>query len=234
MLFLGPTPRLNLVSSVRVAAEGLVDVVDEVRELARSERRRVAWVVGPSCRPADAQERLVALGLVPADTPPFEPVVTAMALTEPPATGDTDDVEVRPVTSRDDYALSDEIMSSGFGVSEEDHATLAASGDQRYAAYLQRDDYIRFLALVDGEPVAAAGANACERGLLLGGAATLPGARGKGAYRALVRARWEEAVRRGTPALAIQAGAMSAPILERVGFEPLTDLAVLLDPTTDT
>jgi len=33
-----------------------------------------------------------------------------------------------------------------------------------------------------------------------------------------VRARWDEAVRRGTPALAVGAGAMSRPILERLGF----------------
>ena len=41
----------------------------------------------------------------------------------------------------------------------------------------------------------------------------------RGAYRAVVRARWDEAVRRGTPALAVGAGQMSRPILERLGFE---------------
>ena len=34
---------------------------------------------------------------------------------------------------------------------------------------------------------------------------TLPDARGRGAYRALVRARWDDAVRRGTPALVVHA-----------------------------
>jgi hypothetical protein len=33
-----------------------------------------------------------------------------------------------------------------------------------------------------------------------------------------VRARWDEAARRGTPALAVGAGPMSQPILERLGF----------------
>ena len=42
--------------------------------------------------------------------------------------------------------------------------------------------------------------------------------RGRGAYRALVRARWDVAVERGTPALTVSAGAMSRPILERLGF----------------
>ena len=43
-------------------------------------------------------------------------------------------------------------------------------------------------------------------------------ARGRGAYRALVRARWDAAVERGTPALTVMAGSMSAPILDRLGF----------------
>ena len=41
---------------------------------------------------------------------------------------------------------------------------------------------------------------------------------GLGAYRALVRARWEAAAARGTPVLTVGAGAMSRPILERLGF----------------
>jgi predicted GNAT family N-acyltransferase len=48
---------------------------------------------------------------------------------------------------------------------------------------------------------------------------TLPSARGRGAYRALIAARWDEAVARGTPALAVQAQETSRPILERCGFE---------------
>jgi predicted acetyltransferase len=55
--------------------------------------------------------------------------------------------------------------------------------------------------------------------VLLSGGATAPWARGRGAYRALVRARWEDAAARGTPTLAVQAGSMSAPILRRLGFE---------------
>jgi GNAT superfamily N-acetyltransferase len=52
----------------------------------------------------------------------------------------------------------------------------------------------------------------------LAGGGTRPDRRGRGAYRALVRARWDAAVERGTPALTVGAGAMSRPILERLGF----------------
>ena len=68
-----------------------------------------------------------------------------------------------------------------------------------------------------------------EHGLLLYGGATLPHARGRGAYRALLRVRWDDAVALGTPALITQGGAMSRPILERLGFERVGEVDVLLD-----
>ena len=48
-----------------------------------------------------------------------------------------------------------------------------------------------------------------------------------------MQARWDEAVKRGTPALVILAGAMSRPILDRVGFRRVCEVSVLLDPETD-
>ncbi|MGH3102662.1 MAG: GNAT family N-acetyltransferase, partial [Gaiellaceae bacterium] len=57
----------------------------------------------------------------------------------------------------------------------------------------------------------------------------LPNARGRGAYRALVAARWAAAVARGTPALITQAGAMSRPILNRLGFRELAEIRIFLD-----
>ena len=76
-----------------------------------------------------------------------------------------------------------------------------------------------FVALVDGEVVGQAavifGAHA---GFLVGGS-TKKEMRGRGVYRALVRARWDAAVERGTPALTVKAGRMSHPILERLGFQ---------------
>jgi GNAT superfamily N-acetyltransferase len=80
-----------------------------------------------------------------------------------------------------------------------------------------------------GEPVAAATALLTPVGVFLGGAATLPEARGRGAFRALVHARWEEAVRRGTPFLAVEAGPQSRPVLERLGFERIGETEAFLD-----
>ena len=54
----------------------------------------------------------------------------------------------------------------------------------------------------------------------LAGATTLPDYRGRGAFRALVRARWEAAEERGTPALIVGAGKMSRPRPAREFWDP--------------
>ena len=82
---------------------------------------------------------------------------------------------------------------------------------------------------MDGDPVARASAAFGEHAVSLFGGATLPEARGRGAYRALVAARWEDAVARGTPVLVTQAGRMSQPILAQLGFRPVCEIRVLLD-----
>ena len=89
--------------------------------------------------------------------------------------------------------------------------------------------YGRYLAFLGGEPVAAADAIYLDEVVVMCGGATLPKARGKGAYRALIAARWEEGRRRGAPVLVTQAGSMSRPILRRLGFEEVVQIQIYLD-----
>jgi hypothetical protein len=86
-----------------------------------------------------------------------------------------------------------------------------------------------YLAFLDGEPVARGSASFSERGATLFGGSTLPEARGRGAYRALVAARWRDAVARGTPVLVTQASPMSRPILAQLGFREVCEIRILLD-----
>jgi len=85
------------------------------------------------------------------------------------------------------------------------------------------------VASIDGEVVAAGTSAPTEHGLLLYGGATRPSARGRGAYRAVLHARWHDAVANGTPALITQGGSMSQPILERLGFARVGEIHMLLD-----
>ena len=66
-------------------------------------------------------------------------------------------------------------------------------------------------------------------GALMGGAVA-PWARGRGAYRALVRARWDASAARGVPRLVTSAGAMSRPVLEGLGFRRIGEVRLLRDP----
>jgi GNAT superfamily N-acetyltransferase len=86
-----------------------------------------------------------------------------------------------------------------------------------------------YLAYVDGRPVGRATGSFSEHGVTLFGASVLPEARGRGAYRALVAARWADAVERGTPLLVTQAGPMSHPILVRLGFREVCRIRALAD-----
>lgn len=185
------------------------------------------WKLGPHTTPVDLEARLRDHG---AHEDEAEPEHTAMVLDhEPPA---SDGVEVRAVESLEDYTMSAEILAVGFGGSftDEERAGLRAQVAARFATYRDHPIGRRYLAFVDGRPVATGSATRTTAGVLaLGGGATLPEARGRGAYRALVRARWDEAVREGTPVLVTQASGMSQPILTGLGFRAVGRVIELID-----
>jgi hypothetical protein len=64
---------------------------------------------------------------------------------------------------------------------------------------------VGFLACVDRRPAGTGNALPSDRGVFLVGGSTAAWARGRGIYRALVRARWDDAVARGTRARVTEA-----------------------------
>ena len=138
-------------------------------------------------------------------------------------------VVVREVLTYEAFCHLDEVQSVAFGETDEQRAMMAASRPVRWDALRQSGD-IALLSFLDGEPVAGATMAPLEHGawFLLGGA-TIPEARGRGLYRALVHARWTSAVAHGGTALVVHAGPMSAPILRRVGFADVGRLDLLLE-----
>jgi hypothetical protein len=199
-------------------------VVAEIRALAPGP---VEWSVGASARPEDLPDRLHALGCV--DPPaPLEPHVAALALDHPPEP--VEGVEVRKVETLADFLV---LLEISFEASPRSPEAEAKERDRARETFERRatrpgGDWLAYL---DGRPAAAATATACDAGLFLGGGGTSLWARGRGCYRALVRARWDDAVRRGTPGLAVHAQhGSSQPILERLGFEHVSDLHVVVDP----
>ena len=192
-------------------------------------RDAFTWKLGPRSTPSDLEFRLRAHG---AHEDEAEPEITAMVLdTEPPR---VDGVEVRSVRSYEDYVWSAEIMFVGFGGSftANEVTAMRAALPQRYADYSAQPTTRRYLAFSNGAPVAMATAiETSTRVVALVGGATLPEARGRGAYRALVHARWVDAARSGSGALVTQASGMSKPILERLGFRAVGRVVELIDTT---
>ena len=70
-------------------------------------------------------------------------------------------------------------------------------------------------------------------GVYVGGGATLPSDRGRGAMTSLLVAAWDDAVRRGTPAVVTYGGSMSSPILIGLGFEKVGEVTHLIDRLPD-
>lgn len=230
-LTLSPTPTMSNVSGVRTSEPELDATIAEVRALVRAAGyHRTVWTIGPSTRPHGLADLLAARGFVPADRPPFEPRATAMALVRPPPVASPGGVEARAVRTFAEYLEAWHIAIDVFNESAEGAAGWLAAAP---ALWKQLDGVERFayVALIDGKPVGVAFAVAGPDGLLLGGGGVATAARGKGAYRALLSARWADAVRLGKPALVIHAGAMSRPILTRCGFEPICDVGVMEDAT---
>lgn len=110
-------------------------------------------------------------------------------------------------------------MFAGFGGSftADEVAVVRAALPERYADYRGEPTTRRYLAFSNGVSVAMTTAiETSARVIALCECAMLPDARGRGAYRALVHARWADAVRSGTDALVTQASGMYKPILERL------------------
>jgi GNAT superfamily N-acetyltransferase len=218
----GTGPRSASVQRVRLGHDEVERAVVELRGfLARRGRTGAEWELGESCTPPDLVERLVALGLRRDED---EPIATGMVLRGPLDWPPSPGVTARQIASLEELLLVQEIQRQAFG---DDEGTDLAQARSDFEA--EGVVGSTFLAFVDGEPAAAAYASYTPLGLLLFGGATVPPFRGRGAYRALVAARAEEGVARGTPVLVTHAGRMSRPILERLGFEPVARIDRLLD-----
>ena len=126
-----------------------------------------------------------------------------------------DDVHALAPTGTASWITSSHALATA--LRDEGAARRRAEAPETYARRRARPSG-EWLAFLGGEPVAWAGALAGPVGLFLAGGATLPAARGRGAYRALVRARWDHAVELGTPML-VHAQDRSRRILEPCGFE---------------
>jgi GNAT superfamily N-acetyltransferase len=186
-------------------------------EWARAESLRrgiplVEWWVGWSAAPSLAGE-LLSRGLVPDD----EPVLTGMtSATEPPA---APHIDVRPIETAAQYLEAIAVDWEVWHVPKDERVQRRASEVDRFDGEHAAGTSHHWAAFDDGRAIGFGRGVDMDDGVALMGGAVLPEARGRGVYRALVRARWDHAAGRGTPLLVVQAGPMSAPVLDGLGFE---------------
>ena len=224
--FLGAT--FGTVGVTAIEPDALENAVDDVRSvLAEQGMGKAVWFVADASPPG-LLEALQARGIAPSDEPPFEPHFTAMALVAAPEPG-PGDVVARLAASFEEFVAAHRIADDAFDVGEADREAFEAKSRAMWEFELDEGDYRTYVALIDGEVIAFAAAIAGANSTYLSGGGTRADSRGRGAYRSLVRARWDAAVERGTPALTVGAGAMSAPILERLGFEQVGRIDCLVD-----
>ncbi len=228
-LLMTSMPTVNFVERVRLAPGQVAAAVGEVRDLLRARgRTQAAWAVDAAW--TELYDELAGLAMTPYTDPPLEPRCTCMALVEPPDWSANPRVVVREATDLQDFLAVAELSASVFGLSGADRDGFVKGLRVRYELHRQgRWHMSTYLAFIDGELVGEAQAAVTASGTNLSGSSVLRSARGQGVYRALVAARWNEAVERGRPALTVQAGAMSRPILERLGFQTVGTQRLLCD-----
>jgi len=219
-LCLGAGRSWNTVQRQRFPLAELDEVLAEVRAALRERgRTRTQWEVGSSA-PEGLVDALLERGLVP-DKDPY--AVALVLRDEPPVIAPQ--LVARRIETFEEFEEANAVQWEAFGATEAE----IAEARELLPARFRESANLRHAVWLEGELVCTGVSAPTEHGLLLYGGATLPRARGRGAYRALIRARWDDAVALGTPALITQGGSMSRPILERLGFERVGEVHMLLD-----
>lgn len=213
---------LTFVQRIRLAADEVEQALADVRaRMAARGRTRAMWWVGAGSRPVDLRERLLALGLEPLAPDPLLGMALAAAPRAEPR------VEVKLVATLEDYLTALRIEHEVNDVSQEARSVTRAEGSRQWER-LRRSPLRHYLAILDGEAVAM-GRAAIGKAVFLMGGATLPRARRRGAYTALVTARWRDG---GGRPLVAQAGPESRPILAGLGFREVGEIHILVDGNT--
>ncbi len=232
LLQINPFPNAQIIEPLDITPAAVAATVAETRAIARERGKTIlAWWIAPEHDGlADALE---SAGLVNAATPGLEAIENAMTLLEPPAGEGGDGVAVKETETYEEFVAALYILLDAFAVPEPMRAEAIQGFPQRWETYcLPGNPGRQYIASIDGRIVGTANAALGAAGVNLFGGSVDADARGRGVYRALTVARWHAAVARGTAALTVQAGRMSKPIVEKLGFRDVAPVRVYVDNLT--
>lgn len=200
------------VTLTRLSDATIDAAIDEVLA-AHGSGGELEWKTFDLDTPADLRERLVRRGFVPEEPEALLALdLTAVDVAQWSPAACT----VRQLTAVDDFTA----LVAARGATDEDGWERFV--EQLAGEYQAAPDRMNiYVAEVDGRPVSTGWIRfhpGCAFADLWGGA-TQPAYRGRGIYRALVAARARAAMDRQVRFLTVDAGPMSRPILERLGFQ---------------
>lgn len=214
------------VFGIRAGSSDVATLLEDVRARIPA-GKDVAWWLDPDAEPADLREQLIALGL---EVPETGHTLHSLACVEEPR-ATAEGIDVRRVETFADHEAACEIMWDAFDTKPEQREKQRAHLREEFEAQQSSQVPVTFLAHLDGRPAGIGRSVYSDRGSFLIAGAVVPWARGRGVYRALVRARWDDAVARGAPALVTEAMPdTSYPILKRLGFVDVSTIRRLKDP----
>ena len=209
-----PVPGPNSITYVRCRAGEADGVIDEARAIVAPHRLPVFWVLDPGLEPPNFADFLEARGVE------LDSCVKVMVL---PIDASLDAPAVPGLEIRDGLADDEAFIAADAVNREAFKSTVPAdpsANARRRQNQLAAGNRRLLLATVDGEPAGSAGLSLFPpAGAIINGGAVRPRFRGLGVYRAMVAARLAMARDAGMPGVVVWAGHMSAPILERLGFE---------------
>lgn len=214
--FMRPAPGMSLVLYSDLDSSNADSEIESQIDYFKARSLPFSWKMYGYDAPDDLLRRLEAHGFSP--DPPDALMI--LDLKHPPAVLTANHpVDVQHIgvdQLRDVIQVMEEVWGGSFNWI---HARLGS--------HLAVEGYLSvYTAYVDHQP-ACAGWTYFHPGsefASLWGGSTIPSQRGKGLYTALLAARTQEAIRRGVRYLAVDAGEMSRPIVERHGFVKAADI----------
>jgi hypothetical protein len=200
--------------------------LDAVLAQAEAGGRSFVWITGPSTRPLDLPDRMIARGL---EAPILWDGLALRDLATPFEPRPEVTVRQLSAANAEQYATLCAQLSPDPAVLEE---RLAAA--RRMVEAGQREAQA-FLAYIDGTPISCAVLRIEPTGVAyLRNAITAPEYRGRGAYLALVAARLAYAREAGCGGAVVQAQThTSSPILRKRGFTVCCQLRGLVRPAAE-
>jgi GNAT superfamily N-acetyltransferase len=200
-----------------LAGEDLDALISRQRDFFADRGERVEWKLHGHDQPADLPQRLRAAGFEPQEQEtvvvgPVAPLAATMPVLP-------EGVRLREASARADL---DRIARMEEAVWNDDRGWLADGLEKEIAADPQG---VTVLVAEAGDELVSAGWVRYMSGTgfaTLWGGSTLPQWRGRGIYKALVVHRARLADQRGYAYLQVDASDDSRPILERLGFVPIT------------